>query len=125
MAQPERVGFCFDTCHITAAGYDMTSSNKAASVLEVFDEKAGLEHIQVFHFNDSVGEVGMRLRCATHIGKGTCGLSCFRAILEHPQFDNVPKILETSKEENEHGKPMDMVNIATLRRMAKTALKHR
>ena len=125
VAQPERVGFCFDTCHITAAGYDMTSSNKAASVLEVFDEKAGLEHIQVFHFNDSVGEVGSRLDRHAHIGQGTCGLSCFRAIIEHPQFRDVPKILETSKEENEKGKPMDLVNIAKLRRMAKTALKHR
>ena len=38
---------------------------------------------------------------------------------------NVPKILETSKEENKAGKPMDMVNIAKLRRMAKTAVKHR
>jgi len=125
VANPERVGFCFDTCHITAAGYDMTSSNKAASVLEVFDEAAGLEHIHVFHFNDSVGKVGSRLDRHAHIGKGTCGLSCFRAIIEHPQFGNVPKILETSKEENEKGKPMDVVNIAKLRRMAKTALKHR
>lgn len=125
VANPERVGFCFDTCHITAAGYDMTSSNKAASVLEVFDEAAGLEHIHVFHFNDSVGKVGSRLDRHAHIGKGTCGLSCFRAIIEHPQFGDVPKILETSKEENEKGKPMDVVNIAKLRRMAKTALKHR
>ena len=125
IAHPERVGFCFDTCHITAAGYDMTSPSTARSVLDEFEELAGLEHIHVFHFNDSIGEVGSRLDRHAHIGQGTCGLSCFRAILEHPQFDDVPKILETSKEENERGKPMDLVNIATLRRMAKTALKHR
>ena len=29
--QPERVGFCVDTCHVTAAGYDMTSEAGAQS----------------------------------------------------------------------------------------------
>ena len=123
--EPERVGFCFDTCHVTAAGYDMTTIARANRALDWFDETAGIEHIQVFHFNDSVGSVGSRLDRHAHIGHGTCGLSCFRSILEHPQFDDVPKILETSKEENEAGKPMDVVNIAKLRRMAKSAVKHR
>ena len=123
--EPERVGFCFDTCHVTAAGYDMSSSKKAGEVVEQLKQIVGLEHVHVFHFNDSVGEIGSRLDRHAHIGQGTCGLSCFRAILELPQWNDVPKILETSKEENKAGKPMDMVNIAKLRRMAKTAIKHR
>ncbi len=123
--EPERIGFCFDTCHVTASGYDMTTIAKARAVLEAFDECAGLRDIDVFHFNDSIGEVGSRLDRHAHIGEGTCGLSCFRAILENELFDDVPKILETSKEENEKGKPMDSVNIAKLRRMANTALKNR
>lgn len=125
VSEPERVGFCFDTCHVTAAGYDLSSSTKADEVLGLFDETVGLEHIHVFHFNDSVGEIGSRLDRHAHIGQGTCGLSCFRAIIERSDFNLVPKILETSKEENKSGKPMDMVNIAKLRRMAKTAIKHR
>ncbi len=123
--EPDRVGFCFDTCHVTAAGYDMSSQLNAIEVLDDFDKIAGLEHIHVFHFNDSVGSIGSRLDRHAHIGHGACGLTCFRSILEHPQFDDVPKILETSKEENEAGKPMDIVNIAKLRRMAKSAVKHR
>jgi deoxyribonuclease-4 len=125
VSEPERVGFCFDTCHVTAAGYDMSSRKKADAVLELLKESVGLEQIRVFHFNDSIGEIGSRLDRHTHIGQGTCGLSCFRAIIEHPQWNDVPKILETSKEENNAGKPMDMVNIAKLRRMAKSAIKHR
>jgi len=125
LTEPERVGFCFDTCHVTAAGYDMTSANKASEVLDIFEETAGLEHIHVFHFNDSVGEVGSRLDRHAHIGKGTCGLSCFRAILKNSTFDTVPKILETPKEENQSGKPMDMVTLTKLRHMAKLARKHR
>ncbi len=125
LTEPERVGFCFDTCHVTAAGYDMTSAIKADEALTVFEETVGLEHIFVFHFNDSIGEVGSRLDRHAHIGQGTCGLSCFRAILKKSTFDTVPKILETPKEENQAGKPMDMVTITKLRHMAKLARKHR
>jgi deoxyribonuclease-4 len=125
VAEPGRIGFCFDTCHVTAAGYDMSSEEKAKKVLETFDTSAGLEHIQVFHLNDSIGTVGSRLDRHAHIGDGTCGLSCFEAIVQDAQFVNVPKILETSKEENENGELMDMVNIATLRKMAKLAKKRR
>ena len=125
VTEPERVGFCFDTCHITAAGYDMSSRKKANSVLEIFDTTAGLEHIKVFHFNDSIGEVGSRLDRHAHIGDGTCGLSCFESIVQSPQFVAVPKILETSKEENKNGELMDMVNIAKLRKMAKSPKKRR
>jgi deoxyribonuclease-4 len=103
----------------------MSTDKKAKLVLETFEEVAGLQNIQVFHFNDSVGDVGSRLDRHAHIGQGACGLSCFRAILDNSMFDNVPKILETSKEENETGKPMDMVNIRKLRQMAKLAKKHR
>ena len=53
--EPERIGYCFDTCHVTAAGYDMTTKNKANEVLELFDDIAGLSNIRVFHFNDSAG----------------------------------------------------------------------
>ena len=125
VAEPERVGFCLDTCHITAAGYDMTTPTNATKVLEQFDEDAGLKYIQVLHLNDSVGGIGSRLDRHAHIGEGTSGQSCFKAFLEHTHFDEVPKILETSKEENESGTSMDVVNIAKLRSMAKSARKHR
>lgn len=122
---PERVAYCFDTCHVTAAGYDMSTKAKASDVLEKFDTCAGLDQIKVLHFNDSVGGIGSRLDRHAHIGNGCCGLSCFMAILEHPLFDDVPKILETSKEENSKGTPMDKINIAKLRRMANAAKKRR
>ena len=117
--EPERIGYCFDTCHVTAGGYDMTTKSNANEVLDLFDEIAGLSFIRVFHFNDSIGSVGSRLGRPAHIGDGTCGKACFQAILEHPCIKDVPKILETSKEENTKGVKMDQVNIAKLRRMAK------
>ena len=123
--EPGRLNFCFDTCHVTASGYDMTTKNRATAVLEEFNYFAGLENIAVFHFNDSVGEIGSRTDRHAHIGQGNCGLSCFRTILEESIFDAVPKILETPKEEAENGKSMDKVNIAKLRKMASAAKKSR
>lgn len=125
VCEPSRIGFCFDTCHVTAGGYDMTTTKKASQVLQQFEDAAGLQNIKVFHFNDSIGQVGSRLDRHAHIGAGTCGLSCFKAILDHPLFEDVPKILETSKEENEKGISMDVVNISKLRKMAKLAKKSR
>jgi deoxyribonuclease-4 len=103
----------------------MTTTNKANEVLCTFDQVAGLEHIKVFHFNDSIGAIGSRIDRHAHIGDGTCGPTCFNAILEHPKCNDVPKILETSKEENDQGELMDLVNIAKLRKMAKLAKKRR
>ena len=125
VVQPERIAFCFDTCHVTAAGYDMSTMKKARGVLQYFDEIAGLSNISVFHLNDSVGKIGSRVDRHAHIGDGKCGRSCFRAIVELPIFDHVPKILETPKEDAPSGKPMDLVNISILRRMAKAAKKRR
>jgi deoxyribonuclease-4 len=125
VAEPERIAFCFDTCHVTAAGYDMSTMEKARNVLQQFEDIAGLEHIKVFHLNDSIGEIGSRVDRHAHIGEGKCGRSCFKAIVELPIFDLVPKILETPKEESPSGKPMDLVNISILRRMAKAAKKRR
>lgn len=115
--QPERIAYCFDTCHVTAAGYDMTSDEKAEAVLESFDEICGFENLRVFHLNDSVGTVGSRRDRHAHIGEGRCGRSCFRAIVNHPAFGNVPKILETPKESTDKGTPWDVVNIRRLKRM--------
>jgi deoxyribonuclease IV len=122
---PERIAFCFDTCHVTAAGYDMTTDEKAAAVLEEFDVICGMENLKVVHINDSVGEVGSRKDRHAHIGEGTCGKSCFRAIVNHPRLAAVPKILETPKGENEKGTPWDLVNVRRLRRMVRPMAKSR
>ena len=118
VAEPDRIGFCFDTCHVTAAGWDMTTPARARAVLERFDETCGLGRIGAFHMNDSKGAVGSRLDRHAHIGEGACGESCFRAICGDPRFDEIPKILETAKEEGPGGVPWDEINLRRLRGFA-------
>jgi len=118
VAEPDRIGFCFDTCHVTAAGWDMTTPARARAVLERFDETCGLDRIGAFHMNDSKGAVGSRLDRHAHIGEGTCGSSCFGAICRDPRFADIPKILETAKETGPDGVPWDTINLERLRAFA-------
>ena len=115
--EPQRVGFCFDTCHVTAAGFDMTTPGNANAVLRQFASICGSKNLKVFHFNDSIGAVGSRKDRHAHIGHGACGLSCFEAIIQRKGFGKVPKILETPKEENSDGLEWDIVNIRRLKRL--------
>lgn len=120
--EPERIGYCVDTCHITAAGYDLTTPEKAKAVVEEFDRVCGIENLRCFHFNDSEGAVGSRLDRHAHIGDGACGKSCFQHLMNHPAFALVPKILETEKGADDSGRDWDTVNMQRLRRMiAKSA----
>ena len=113
--EPDRVGFCLDTCHVTAAGYDMSSAEGAEAVLASFEALCGLNQLFVVHLNDSIGALGSRLDRHAHIGEGCCGDSCFEAILNHPKLLNRPMILETAKEEDQNGRNWDERNMERLR----------
>jgi len=115
--EPERVGFCLDTCHAVAAGWDMSTPARARAVLEAFVEACGLDRLLAFHLNDSKGALGSRLDRHEHVGEGQCGEACFRAIVRDPRFARIPKILETPKETDADQVPWDAVNLARLRAM--------
>lgn len=111
-ADPDRFGYCFDTCHTFAAGYDFTSEEGYRRVFDEFDRILGLENLLAFHFNDSKKGLGSRVDRHDHIGQGTLGLSGFRLLMNDERFVRVPKILETPKGDHEE---MDAINLKTLR----------
>ncbi len=71
--EPARVGFCLDTCHLHAAGYDMSTRAGAREVLASFDGLCGLSNLKVWHLNDSKGKLASRLDRHEHIGEGWVG----------------------------------------------------
>lgn len=115
-----RVGFCFDTCHAHAGGYDLSKPDAAAEAFAEWDRACGLDHVRVLHLNDSKGAMGSRLDRHEHIGQGTIGLAGFGAVLSVPQFRDRPKILETPKGDSEGGTPLDTLNLRRLRKLATT-----
>ncbi len=118
VAEAERVGTCFDTCHVTAAGYDLSTPASARAVFDEFDHVVGLEHLCCFHLNDSKFPCGSHRDRHEHIGLGHVGLACFRHIMTTGRFSRTPKILETEKAETEDGTPWDTINLRELRRLA-------
>ena len=89
----EKLRVCFDTCHVNDAGYDIV--NDFDGVMEQFHRLLGREQICVFHMNDSKNERGASKDRHANIGQGTIGLPTLHAIVHHPDFADIPKILET------------------------------
>jgi deoxyribonuclease-4 len=117
---PDRIGFCLDTCHLHAAGNDMSSRAAATATLDRFDSLCGITPLKCFHLNDSKGALGSKLDRHMHIGEGelspvSLADSGFAAVVNHPHCANIPKILETPKDGDSNGTPWDTINLARLR----------
>jgi len=93
------VGFCIDTCHCYAAGYDVSTTKGLSDAVQQMEQLLGLENIPMFHANDSKGELGSHLDRHANIGEGRIGESGFRGILRHPALLDKAFILETPSED--------------------------
>lgn len=79
-------GACLDTAHLFAAGYDIKSESGLACTIGQIDAAIGVDHVPVFHANDSKVPLGMRVDRHAHIGKGKIGAEAFTRILRHPRL---------------------------------------
>jgi deoxyribonuclease-4 len=91
----KRAAVCVDTCHLFAAGYDLTTDEGYAATFQAFEETLGLGLIRAFHLNDSKKPLGSRVDRHEHIGEGAMGRSPFRRLVNDARFATVPAFLET------------------------------
>jgi deoxyribonuclease-4 len=108
--EKERIGVCYDTSHTFAAGYDIRDKKAYANTFKEFDKIVGLKKIGVIHLNDSKKELGTRVDRHEHIGKGFLGLEAFKILMNDPNFEKIPKIIETPKVDD-----WDKINLKLLR----------
>ena len=116
------VGVWLDTCHLLAAGYDITTAAGYADTFAQLERHVGLERLKGFHLNDSKKPLGSRIDRHEHIGKGCVGLEPFRWILNDARFAGLPMLIETHKTGGRQGgraevDPLDVMNLETLRRL--------
>lgn len=103
VAQPNRIGFCFDTCHGFAAGafrpetWDDFMAN--ARSIGYWD------HLKAVHLNDSKFDHASRKDRHHNIGKGFIGPDGMARILRSGAFDDLPVVLETPVETEEDYRP--------------------
>lgn len=97
--EKKRIGFCIDTCHLWAAGYDFSTEKGYHKVWKEFDDILGYEYLKGIHMNDSKNPLGSHVDRHQEIGKGTIGMEAFRLLMNDPHLQDVPKVLETPKKE--------------------------
>lgn len=89
----DKLRVCFDTCHTHDSGYDIV--HDFDGVIQQFDRLLGKDQIAVFHINDSKNERGASKDRHANLGFGNIGFDALSYIVHHPDFEHVPKILET------------------------------
>jgi deoxyribonuclease-4 len=109
-----RMAVCMDTCHIFAAGYDIRTPDQYEKTLQAFDDIVGLKNLVAIHMNDSLKGLGARRDRHEHIGKGAIGLEGFKCFMQDPRLSEIPKILETPKDDDLE---FDRMNLKTLREL--------
>src|SRR5947209_3517082 len=89
---PDRLGVCFDTCHVFAAGYALAPEAEYRATLKAFDRTVGCRRLLAFHLNDSLRPFGSRLDRHAHIGRGELGIEPFRLLVNDRRFRNRPMV---------------------------------
>lgn len=90
-----RVGVCIDSCHATAAGYDLTSPEGYDGFWAEFERLIGMRYLRGMHLNDAQKPVGSRIDRHAPLGAGTVGRGFFERLMADPRIDGIPFILET------------------------------
>jgi deoxyribonuclease-4 len=101
-----------DTCHLFAAGHDLTAPDGIPRMLAEFESVAGRGRLRLIHANDSKDGCGSGTDRHANIGAGRIGAAAFGRLLGHPGTAGVPFIVETPG-----GKGGHAADIAALRRL--------
>lgn len=107
VALQDKVGVCFDTCHVWDAGYDI--ADNLDGVLKEFDEIIGLERLKAVHFNDSLNPCGTHKDRHARIGEGCIGAEALRRVATHPLLSGKPFILETPNDDEGYKREIALV----------------
>ncbi len=91
MVDGKGVGFCLDTCHVFAAGYDIRRRDVAKEVADTL----GADRILCLHLNDAKYPLGSRLDRHADIGFGHIGRKGFETFFRATGLADKPMIMET------------------------------
>lgn len=95
ISNKDRIGVCIDTCHAFAAGYDLRSPQAYERTMSEFERAIGYKFLSGMHLNDTKNELGVRKDRHESLGRGFLGLAAFENIMNDPNIDEIPLILET------------------------------
>lgn len=91
----KRTGVCLDTCHVFAAGYDLSTEEGYEETWRRFDDAVGLKALRAIHLNDSQFPLDGRKDRHANIGSGHITTSGFSYLVNDARLDAIPACLET------------------------------
>jgi deoxyribonuclease-4 len=109
LQQHPKAGVCVDTCHMFAAGHDLTAPDGVDVLLAELLAAAGPARLKLVHANDSMEPLGSRKDRHESIGKGAIGVEPFRALLAHPALEGVPFVVETPGGKDGHARDIALL----------------
>ncbi len=95
VGQAERIGVCIDTCHLWAAGYDLSQEDSYQATWLSFERLIGWSFLYGIHINDSKGGCGSHLDRHAGLGMGAMGSKVLLRLLADERLAVVPWVLET------------------------------
>ena len=101
LGRDERVGVCLDTCHMHAAGHDLSTPASFAAAIRAYARAAGRGGIELMHVNDSRDPAGSKRDRHEALGRGTIGDAAFAALFSSPATRRVPMVVETDPPNHE------------------------
>ncbi|MEO9139667.1 MAG: deoxyribonuclease IV [Jatrophihabitans sp.] len=96
----ERIGVCLDTCHMHAAGHDLSTASAFTRALRIYGSAIGRGRLGLVHVNDSRDPAGSKRDRHASIGAGTIGRDAFAALFNTPVTRGVAMVVETADTEH-------------------------
>jgi deoxyribonuclease-4 len=93
--QKKRLRICVDTCHVFAAGYDLSEPDKVKIFIKTFDTLIGWKYVDLIHLNDSKTKLNSNLDRHELLDEGHIKLKGLSVFIKFARKANIPLILET------------------------------
>ncbi len=100
---------CLDTCHLFAAGHDVSGHGAMTAALDRLTHVLGESRLAAVHANDSMDVCGSFRDRHQRIGAGHIGTEPFAELLAHPSVAGRPVVLETPGGPEAHAEDIDVL----------------
>jgi len=91
----ERLAVLIDTCHLHAAGFDLTGADAGQRLADALAVEGILDRVVAFHLNDCQGPCGCKRDRHAVPGDGSIRDGLL-SVVRHPAFADLPMILEVA-----------------------------